>query len=221
MLIRMGLGMTVAAWAFCARTASADDLDLVAAGAAASQRGDHVAAAHLYLDSYARTLDPATLVLIGTEYVRAGKPREAVRFFCRYPGGSEDLYVAAQLGALHDTATCDERAPAPRDRLRYAPVALAAIGVAALGGGFYEQHRASVVSDQIGGHPPNVPWPDDIRALEARGQRAETTGYVLWGVGAAALVGSGVVYALTHRHERLAVVPAGRGVGVSLVFNSP
>ena len=66
----MRLGTIVAACALCATTAFADDLDLVAAGAAASQRGDHVAAAHLYLDSYARTLDPTTLVLIGSEYVR-------------------------------------------------------------------------------------------------------------------------------------------------------
>jgi hypothetical protein len=179
-----------------ASTARADDLDQVAAGAAASARGDHVTAAQLYLDAYAHTLDPATLVLIGTEYLRADRPDDARRFFCRYPGGDDALFVQAQLATL---GSCT--AP-PAPRTSHLPLVLAAAGAVTLGAGFFEQHRAAQASQMIESHSPGTPWPDNILATERAGQRHELLGNVLLTVGTSALVTGAVVYLIQHRHHR-------------------
>jgi len=189
-------GMIVLACVLAASPALADDLDQVAAGAAASARGDHVTAAQLYLDAYAHTLDPATLVLIGTEYLRADRPDDARRFFCRYPGGDDALFVQAQLATLGNcTAT-----PAPRhSRL---PLVLAAAGAVTLGAGFFEQHRAAQASQMIENHNPGMPWSDNILDIERAGQRHELLGNVLLTVGTSALVTGAVVYLIQHRQHR-------------------
>jgi len=154
----------VLACALAATTARADDLDQMAAGAAASARGDHAAAAQLYLDAYAHSLDPATLVLIGNEYLRAGRPADAARFYCRYPGGDDAAYVQAQLATLGGCA-----APAARTARSHTllPVALAALGAASVTGGLIEHHRAALASQVIEDHPAGMPWPDESSTSSA------------------------------------------------------
>ena len=194
-------GTIVLAYTLAASTARADDRDVdrIAAGAAASARGDHAAAAQLYLDAYAHSLDPATLVLIGNEYLRAGRPNDAARFFCDYPGGGDDaLYVQAQLATLGGCAA----PPTPARSHVLLPVALAALGAASVTAGFYEHSRAAQASQMIESHSPGTPWPDNILDTERAGQRHELLGNVLLTVGTSALVTGAVVYLIQHRHHR-------------------
>ena len=62
---------------------------------------------------------------------------------------------------------------------------------------------AGSVSDQITGHPPGTPWPDNIRELQARGERDRNNELLLFATGSVALVTASVLF-VTGRRERLA-----------------
>jgi len=80
--------------------------ELVKKAIAKSQASDHLAAIELYLDAYKLVPLAQLLSNIGTEYQAAGKPVEALKYFCKYldaePSGSLASYATAQAKVLHD-----------------------------------------------------------------------------------------------------------------------
>jgi tetratricopeptide (TPR) repeat protein len=72
--------------------------------AAKSQAGDHERAIDLYNQAYMLVPVPVLLSNIGAEYELAGKPADAVRYFCRYlkddPQGPAASYAAGQVKTL-------------------------------------------------------------------------------------------------------------------------
>jgi tetratricopeptide (TPR) repeat protein len=91
------------------------------------------------------------------------------------------------LGVVVDT-------PPPRSasKLPYIGIATAALGVAAVAVGFYEGAQAQDITNQINSRADGMPWQDDIRSLQTRGQSYENRqiGFL---IGGGVLVATGAV----------------------------
>jgi hypothetical protein len=124
----MKLGTFIFA-ALCAASASrvnaAPTDDLLGRAAARSAAHDHAGAIALYREAYGLASDPHVLTLIGDELRLAGKPREALQYYCSYlyvdaAGDDADLAsqyaleLSARLGkpATSDHDACNDKAPA-------------------------------------------------------------------------------------------------------------
>jgi hypothetical protein len=110
--------------------------------------------------------------------------------------------------------------PASR-RTEWVGIGTGLVGLAAIGVGAVYHLRAQEISDQISMHSPTTPWPDDIHAIEARGQSYERYGMVFLGVGAAAAAAGTVVYIVGHsrRTEHVMIAPSApsrNAVGLAL-----
>ncbi|HWU86077.1 MAG TPA: hypothetical protein VN253_02335 [Kofleriaceae bacterium] len=95
---------------------------------------------------------------------------------------------------------------APKDRgpknggggsgLKYAGFGTVLVGLAGVGVGFYFGRLAQEKSDLITNHLPTDPWPDNIRQIEAAGQRYEDRQIQLMIAGSALAVAGGVLYVI-------------------------
>lgn len=78
--------------------------DLVKQAITKSQQGDHLAAIDLYLNAYSLLPQHTLLSNVGNEYQQAGKPIEALKYFCMYlekdPTGTNATYATAKARAL-------------------------------------------------------------------------------------------------------------------------
>lgn len=231
--------------------AERDRLDLMSEGAAKSNAGDHAGALAAYQQAYLQDPDPSLLPILATEYRLAGLPADALRELCTYlrvaPKGPEAAYAASQVLAIRaelgqpiaaDRA-CEPAQPVrvdfltPRRSPRAVPrpgrskrelagLATAAAGLASLGASLYYGMEARALSNELTGHDPAQPWPDDIAAIEARGERYASRRDLFLIAGGAALVTGGILY-FTGRADRQAaeqvvVTPAvsATGAGVSV-----
>lgn len=101
--------------------------DLVKQAITKSQQGDHLGAIDLYLSAYSLIPQHTLLSNVGNEYQQAGKPVEALKYFCMYlekdPTGTNATYATSKARALQielgnknvsDDDVCQpQRAPAP------------------------------------------------------------------------------------------------------------
>ena len=102
--------------------------DLVKQAITKSQGGDHLGAIDLYLSAYSLIPQHTLLSNVGNEYQQAGKPVEALKYFCMYlekdPTGTNATYATSKARALQielgnkdvdDKAVCapPSSAPAP------------------------------------------------------------------------------------------------------------
>jgi tetratricopeptide (TPR) repeat protein len=67
----------------------------------------------------------------------------------------------------------DETTSSGGSTLKYVGLAAGITGLAALGIGVYDGVQAQNITDQINKQPLNMPWPDNIRDLQRRGQAYE------------------------------------------------
>lgn len=78
--------------------------DLVKQAITKSQQGDHLGAIDLYLSAYSLIPQHTLLSNIGNEYQQAGKPVEALKYFCMYlekdPTGTNATYATSKARAL-------------------------------------------------------------------------------------------------------------------------
>lgn len=141
-LMRLGLALVVV----LGGTATAQPADpdaLVLEGSARAAQRDHLGAVDLYRRAYAIDGDVALLPIIGVEYRRAGRPLEAVQYFCTYlymsPGGPAAADATAQAREIelelgypsepaHHICTPVDWAPFS-ESARAAPVAAAPVPV--------------------------------------------------------------------------------------------
>jgi hypothetical protein len=98
------------------------------------------------------------------------------------------------------------------------------VGVVLLGTGVYFGLQASSASDEISGVSSNGgTWTPELEQKYADGQSAQTTSFVLYGLGGAALIGGAAVYYMgmkadTDAAEGMAFVPL-RGGGGAVVWS--
>jgi len=211
--------------------AERDRFDLMSEGAAKSNAGEHGAAIALYEQAYLYDPDPSLLPILASEYRRAGVPSDAILYFCQYlkeqPKGPQATYATNQVFAIRaelgqpvsKDRVCETPKPVridfvtPRRTPRVQPrsgmskremagIASAAIGIASLGASLYYGMEARSISNQISSHDVTMAWPQNIQALEDRGQRYEHRSNLFLLAGGAALVTGGVLY-LTGRADRL------------------
>ncbi len=78
--------------------------DLVKQAITRSQQGDHLGAIDLYLSAYSLIPQHTLLSNVGNEYQQAGKPVEALKYFCMYlekdPTGTNVTYATSKAKAL-------------------------------------------------------------------------------------------------------------------------
>jgi serine/threonine-protein kinase len=78
--------------------------DLVKQAITKSQQGEHLEAIDLYLQAYSLIPQHPLLSNVGNEYQKAGKPVEALKYFCMYlekdPTGTNATYAASKAKAL-------------------------------------------------------------------------------------------------------------------------
>lgn len=145
----------------------------------------------------------------------------------RTDAGRGDAGRATRKASGTADLTAPEREPAASSTgnatLMYLGLAAGVAGLAAAGIGIYDGIQAQNISDQISGHDPMAPWPDDIRTLQDRGQRYENLqiGFL---IGSGVLVTTGVVLyvvsrpdaAPEHRGDKASVglAPTRNGVAV-------
>jgi hypothetical protein len=107
-------------------------------------------------------------------------------------------------------------------RLRGIGIAMVVGGAVALAGGIYSGVRAREISDEINGHDPSLPWPENIAELEARGQSYERRELGLYVAGGALVIGGGAVYLVGRsrdREQRVAVTPTASARSVGVAFS--
>jgi tetratricopeptide (TPR) repeat protein len=213
----------------------------VDAGLQAHERGDYDAALALYQQAYDLLPHPALFFNMGQAHRLAGRPAEALAMYRRYlvevPTGpladQTRVWIAALEGAA-DFAPGPSRAPAPTPTpspmaspapaptrrsptWTYAALGAAASGVATVAAAGYFGLRAQRISDQLS--EPGAPYdPDEI----ARGERAERTMFVLYGIGGALIVGGAAAFLFAPEQSlaegELSVTPvlAADGAGLAL-----
>jgi tetratricopeptide (TPR) repeat protein len=102
--MKLGVFIALAICVVSAAAAHASPSEsLVEQAAARARAGNHVAAIELYRQAYEQESDPTLLVRIARELRMAGKPRDALAYFCSY------LFVDA-AGPLADDASQEARA---------------------------------------------------------------------------------------------------------------
>ncbi len=78
--------------------------DLVKQAITKSQQGEHLEAIDLYLQAYSLIPQHTLLSNVGNEYQKAGKPVEALKYFCMYlekdPTGTNATYATSKAKAL-------------------------------------------------------------------------------------------------------------------------
>ncbi|MGE0548870.1 MAG: hypothetical protein AB7O24_31035 [Kofleriaceae bacterium] len=108
-----------------------------------------------------------------------------------------------------DTASSSSAPSSPGRGLRLSGIAVAGLGVAAVGAGVYFGLSARSKSKDLNSSPTWEP------ALERNAKAADRNAKITLAVGGAAIIGGAVLYYLGHRasqeHAPVAVVPAGDG----------
>lgn len=224
--------------------------DLVKQAITKSQQGDHLAAIDLYLSAYSLIPQHTLLSNVGNEYQEAGKPVEALKYFCMYldkdPTGTNATYAASKARALQielgnknvdEKSLCKppkktkpkeepekekekakeeppkeeedvsgtkgldkpahhekkkESPSSPGGTLKIAGIAMGVVGLGGVGLGTYYGMKAQEKSDILSNHNPAEPWPDNIRDIEADGEKLEKR-QIYVTIAGGALTATGVV----------------------------
>ena len=244
------VGMVLGALALSTSLAGAEgEVDVLAEAATHANAGRHAQAIAMYEQVYASTGDVDLLPIIGMAYRRAGASHEALQQLCAYlrvaPRGEhaavatvEVVTIRRELGDDIDmNHVCAVEAPgtitpaaltveaAPRTQLstqHKLALASAALGAVTAGMMLYFNHEVRAISDRIANQPTDQPWPTDIHAQEARGQRNETRALVFGAATGVALITAGVLYVTGRKSTEVVVAPSvstsGGGVTLSRGF---
>lgn len=187
---------------------------------------DHLAMIEQYQRAYGETPDPHLLTMIANEYRDAGKPADALAYYCSYmfiaPAGDDADYASQQAhvlkpGAESDHDACTAQKPVTRnvDELTVMPVippriskreiagmSVIALGLGAFGVAIYEGKQGDKFRGQIAGLDPGLPKPSWFDATQSKATSAyDRQKWALAG-GGALIVAGGIMY-LIGRHDRL------------------
>lgn len=137
---------------------------------------------------------------LADEFVRELMPRCGATAAPRSAGAVET--VETHRRGDGKAADADGTRPAG---LTIAGLAVAGVGVVSVATGLYFGHRASSLREEVADACPGTgcDWAV-LGAKDAEGHRAETRQYLFAGIGAAAIIGGGVIYWLALRERRLA-----------------
>ena len=208
-------------------------------GLAAYKAGAYAAAITAWTESYERSHAPLLLFDLGQAYRLAGDCARAQQHYDRYlylgAANTPDTRARVESAMAQCTQRAPEAKPAPvaaplaviprppprsRDRgrrMRMIGIVTAASGVVLGATGAWFAVRASSAAGDVerGGT-----WDDATRDLDARARRDDVIGTTLLSVGAAALVGGGVVWYLGRRQQaaveaRITSLPGGAGIAIA------
>jgi tetratricopeptide (TPR) repeat protein len=248
--------------------------DLVKQAITKSQQGDHLGAIDLYLKAWSLLPQHTLLSNVGAEYQQAGKPIEALKYFCLYlekdPTGTVATYAASKAKALQielgnkdvdDASVCKpppkkqppkEQPPPPpppgddvtgtKDLpttppkvetssggssgggLKIAGVTVGVLGLAGVAVGGYYGMKAADREDLLNNHDPMMPWPDNIRELDAEGYKfRDRARALIIGGGAVTAIGAvlfivGATRQSSPETEKISIQPtaSASSVGISI-----
>jgi len=115
--------------------------------------------------------------------------------------------------AAHPTSTGDHEPEHPTSALRVAGIATGGAGIALLVTGLVVGTHANALGGEVtGACATSCDW-SQLKSKDGTGRHEATVGYVLDGVGAAAIVGGVVMYYLGSRESSVSVAPASRAGG--------
>lgn len=195
--------------------------------AAAPAYADHLAMVQHYQRAYGEQPDPHLLTMIANEYRDAGKPNEALAYYCSYiftePAGDDADYASQEVHKLrpgvdsdHDACThtppvmhseVDILAAMPAvppviSKREIAGASLMALSIGAFALALHEGGQANKLNAELAALVPNGPRPPDADTLADRATSAENKEKWLLAAGGVTLVGGGIMY-LIGRHDRL------------------
>ena len=213
---------------------------LAALCAATPAHADHLAVIEHYQRAYGETPDPHLLTMIGNEYRDAGKPAEALAYYCSYifiaPAGDDADYASQQVHALvpraesdHDACTRTKPVTAPQsvDVLATMPelpprisgreiigISAMVLALGSFGFALYEGKQADKYNAEIAGIDPSLPRTAHLDSLEAKANANLDRQKWLLAGGGAMLVTGGILY-MIGRYERLKAAAMVVGTSVS------
>ena len=190
---------------------------------------EHANRIEQYQRAYGTNADPHLLVMIANEYKSAGKPKEALAYYCSYiftaPAGDDADYASQQAHLLkpgaesdHDACTTQpavaslrqpdfvvDALPPPPPRMykrEVAGISLVAVALVSVGIGLYEAKQSAHYHSMLDAIDPRMPHPPNFDSLQSDAIGAETAEKWLLASGAAAAVFGGALY-LAGRHDRI------------------
>jgi hypothetical protein len=137
--------------------------------------------------------------------------------------GTGDPASDTVTGTADLATTTPEAAGRPGTGFKIAGLVSGIAGLAAIGVGTYYGLEAKKISDDISSHTdPDVPWRDDIRAYQDRGQTYENRQIMGLAAGGALVVAGGVLYLIGRSKasaEQMTVVPtaSAESAGVTMI----
>lgn len=194
---------------------------------ASPAHADHLAMIEQYQRAYGETPDPHLLTMIANEYRDAGKPSEALAYYCSYifiaPAGDDADYASAQVHTIKPGAESDHDAcvaqkpvtarnvdvlaalpavPPKISKRELAGISTMLLGLGTFGLALYEGRQGDALHQKLAALDPSLPAP----SWAASTQSKETSYYnrQKWALagGGALIVTGGILY-LIGRHDRL------------------
>jgi tetratricopeptide (TPR) repeat protein len=210
------------------------------------KKGDYASAVAKWNESYRVSKEPELLFMIGQAFENDGRCAEALATYRRFVSLAPDSEhrPLADKFVRELTPKCDAAKAAPRENqswtktpdarqdrdlvehdnethpagLKIAGLAVVGAGAVSVAAGLYFGHRASSLGEEVTNACRNgCDWAV-YGAKDAQGRSAETKHYVFAGIGAAAIIGGGVMYWLASRAYRpppIAVVPGRDGAVIT------
>ncbi len=211
-------------------------------------KGDYASAVATWNEAYRLSKEPELLFMIGQAFENDGRCAEALatyRRFVRLAPDSQHRVLADEF--VRDlTPKCDAAKAAPRENqssvknpdeqprrdlnlvqhdnetppagLKIAGLAVVGAGAVSMATGLYFGHRASSLGDEVtNACMSGCDWAV-YGGKDAEGRRAETKQYVFAGIGAAAIIGGGVMYWLASREQgptAIAIAPGHDGAAIT------
>jgi hypothetical protein len=190
---------------------------------------EHANRIEQYQRAYGTNADPHLLVMIANEYKSAGKPKEALAYYCSYiftaPAGDDADFASQQAHLLKPGAESDHDActtqpavarlsqpdfsidalppPPPRFYKReIAGISMIGLALVSVGIGLYEANQSAHYHSMLDAIDPHQPRPANFDSLQSDATTAETAEKWLLASGAAVAVFGGALY-LAGRHDRI------------------
>jgi hypothetical protein len=202
-------------------------------GEQAFDRGDYGTAIARYQASFDLSRLPLLVLNIAQAYRLSGACVRALSAYRQYvtldptserrgfaEGFISELEPKCGARSSRDGAlpASQEESTHPRRNLKFVGLAVSGAGAVSVATGLYFGHRATSLGEEVtNGCRSGCDWAV-YGGKDAEGRRAETKQYVFAGIGAAAIIGGGVMYWLSSREQRptsIAIAPGREGAAIT------
>lgn len=209
--------------------------ELYAQGEAAYSDRDYRTAATLWARAYGLSHEPLLIFNTGQALRLAGDCAGALAAYRRFiaidPSSEQrpladefvsELHLKCGAAAPTTTTTPPVVGPAPAwsgRTFRIAGLAIGGTGALSITVGLVLGHRAARLEEEVTrACSISCDW-TELKSKDAAGRRAATTGYALDVLGAAAIVGGGIMYLVGHQRSAITVAPRPRDSGAVVTWS--